>query len=156
MRSLTFYILLFIPLSLYCQNKAGVVIHRDYDQKNKIYKVYKTVNSIRIDTMRVYDKDSLLIGEYYYGSPSFPREVNLYEKFKNGATRLIRGTYYEPDEHTSYRNGSWMWYRKNGSIFDSVILDHEKEVFKAHFNRKGQPQYYRTNVGGVDILIKKE
>jgi hypothetical protein len=129
MRLLIFPFLLFLPLSLLCQNRVDIVKHRDYDPKNKIYMVYKTQNSIRIDTMKVYDRDSALIGEYYYGTASFPREVHLYEKFRNGATRLIRGTYYEPDENTSYRNGSWMWYRKNGTIFDSVVLDHQKEVF---------------------------
>ena len=125
------------------QSNSEIMVKKEYDSNNKIYKVFKMQNSIIVDTVKIYNKRGKLIAGRSYSSSSYPREVYFFKKFNNGASRLVKGCMHQLNDSTYYKTGIWTWYRKNGSTFDSIIYDHGNIVLRAHFNRKGTPNIYR-------------
>ena len=116
----------------------------DYYPDGSIHRIIRTHNSIIVDTLRVFNKKGGIINEQYYGDATFPRIISIKQTYKSGASRSMTGYYYQPNDTTGIKHGTWKYYWKNSSIMDSIIYDMGNQIYRARFNKKGGLQFVKN------------
>ncbi len=109
----------------------------EYYPTGKIWKKYKNCPEVLIDTMYVYNPNGDLGMSFIFGPRGSNKPITKHSYLKSGATREIVSQYILNKDRKPVYVGVTKYYRKNGSLMDSVIYENGKVIYRARFNSKG-------------------
>lgn len=113
----------------------------EYHPNGKFWKKYKLCPEGIIDTMFVYKNNGNLEAYFIFGTRNSNQPIIRHLFFTSGATREIVSQYILNQDNMPIDVGATKYYRKDGTLMDSVIYENGKEIYRARFNKKGTLQF---------------
>ena len=134
MRILILCILLFLSFETFAQKQDTILKVNEYYPDGIIKLQGNRIDNLFVDTLFSYNPKGKLVSITVYGEPTLPRIVKTYQDIKGAAAMKVVGTYIQTDVYNMKKDGIWLYYRKNGSVMDSVIFENGKQIYRARLN----------------------
>jgi hypothetical protein len=140
----TIYILLSLLIPILSQAQKSKESTEDrqlflkYYPSGKIhYKGYK-INNKLVDTLWVFsEKGKIQVMQVQYDRLD-TNKIFHFAIFKGRGGKSSGGYLIKQQGGTYILDSVWKYYRKNGSVMDSVIYKNNKQIYRARLNSKGK------------------
>ena len=136
---LAILLFLFYSVHSYCQllSNADCKDTIEYYGNGKVWKKYKNCPEGIIDTLYSYKLNGKLEAYFVFGARNSNQPIIRHFFYYSGTTREVVSQYILNEDNMPVDVGAKKYYRKDGTLMDSVIYENGKEIYRANFDKKG-------------------
>jgi hypothetical protein len=109
----------------------------EFYSNRMVWKKYKKCPDGIKDTLTIYKTNGDLQAYFIYGDKNSNKPLTKHFFYQKGPIREVVNQYMVNTDKV-LNVGAAKYYRKNGSLRDSIVYENGKEVYRARFNKKGK------------------